>query len=584
MSDTRGTAGGVTTGDHVKWVRSGGKAVGVIKSVHTASTVPDTSPRVQGTVDDPACKVQVYSKTENGDYVPTKNHTAVKASHLTKIEPLPAPKGSAMGYPPAANGGPMPSIGFASGMRNRNGVEHRGEPVEIRDASEIRADGSTAFQFWARIVGYNREDTYGTEFRQGVFNDYLKSHPNRPTLLYGHGGGISGIGSVLGHRIDWREDATGCDILFGFDDFDAVPNAKQAWSQLMSGTFDSFSVGFIRRADQQTGDGGVTSIITADLPEVSIVIEPSNPGTGVLAMSGTRSTPADAAAGILVRYAEGQLDLPDAMVEMRDTLMHPNTTPPSPQVAKAASDIDAAIDSLVAYCNSDSVDPEQVKALASAAESLCDCLLDALGIDDPDDGDLEGRMAGYDDETRDAIMEWRGRYNADELKAMLAKGEAMANAKGDPSFPIADSGDLGNAIQAVGLGAKNGDAIRLYITKRATALGLEAKIPDTWGTDGSLKAEGRSGNPFAKDAVERPTSGKDAPISKGSKVTGSGVSGTGTVQGDPMMGKVMVKGDDGKTTECTVKSLSVVSADDAKRANDELEVRDALALLDEIGI
>lgn len=496
----------IKAGDFVKWAKSGGTAKGKVISVHSNSTVPHTNPRVQGTPEDPAVKVQVHEKAEEGGYHPTRKHVAVPSSALLRIDPLPPPKGSnpAMAFPPGANGGGVPAIGAASGMR-RAGTEHRATPIEVRDASVVQDDGTTLYQFWARVVGYDLEDTYGTDFRMGVFKSYLDSHPNRPTLCFGHGGSFAGIGAVLGHRVDWREDATGCDVLFAFDDFDAVPNAKQAWAQLMSGTFDSFSVGFIRREDSVAADGGVVSILQADLPEVSIVIEPSNPGTGLLAMSGQRSTPADAAASVLMRYAEGAIDLADAMVEMRDMLAHP-TLPDPPtgdDINQAAANVDACLDSVALYIGQDDADPAQTAALVTAAQAAADTLLGLLGVPDPDDLD----------------------------------GERSAR-----------------------------------------------------------RTEARAGNPFAKDAADKPTTGKDAPITKGAFVKGPGVSGIGTVTSDPMMGTVSVKGDDGKVVDdVKTKALSVVSADDkkaaddkakadAKRASDEIEARDALELVEGFGI
>lgn len=83
-------------------------------------------------------------------------------------------------------------------------------------------------------------------------------------------------------------------------------------------------------------------------------------------------------------------------------------------------------------------------------------------------------------------METRAKYTADELKNMVAKGHAIKNAKGDPSYPIADAEDLGKAIRAVGRGGSDHDAIRRHIIKRAKALGLSSEIPDDWSADGSI--------------------------------------------------------------------------------------------------
>ena len=79
------------------------------------------------------------------------------------------------------------------------------------------------------------------------------------------------------------------------------------------------------------------------------------------------------------------------------------------------------------------------------------------------------------------------KYNADQMKSMLAKGHAMKNASGEPSYPIADKADLAKAIKAVGRGKSSHDAIRRHIIKRARALGAMDMIPDNWKASGSNK-------------------------------------------------------------------------------------------------
>ena len=84
------------------------------------------------------------------------------------------------------------------------------------------------------------------------------------------------------------------------------------------------------------------------------------------------------------------------------------------------------------------------------------------------------------------------KYSAEQLRQMLARGQAMRNPSGDPSYPIADTEDLGNAIHAVGLGGAANNSIRRYIMGRAKAMGKTSMIPDTWQADGSLASPGRS--------------------------------------------------------------------------------------------
>ncbi len=124
----------------------------------------------------------------------------------------------------------------------------------------------------------------------------------------------------------------------------------------------------------------------------------------------------------------------------------------------------------------------------------------------PADGGVKGgwqnhMRSSYDDVLRvlqehengeviaDALLdlEIAAKYSAEQLRTMLKSGEAMANANGDPSYPIADEEDLGRAIRRVGSGGAEHDAIRRHIMKRARALNLADRVPDTWNPDGSLK-------------------------------------------------------------------------------------------------
>lgn len=79
------------------------------------------------------------------------------------------------------------------------------------------------------------------------------------------------------------------------------------------------------------------------------------------------------------------------------------------------------------------------------------------------------------------------KYSAKQLQQMMAKGQAMRNEKGDPSYPIADKDDLGNAIQAVGRGSTPSGQVKAYIVKRAKALGAEDTLPDDWKSGSGKK-------------------------------------------------------------------------------------------------
>lgn len=94
----------------------------------------------------------------------------------------------------------------------------------------------------------------------------------------------------------------------------------------------------------------------------------------------------------------------------------------------------------------------------------------------------EVTVDSYEDRLAVIEVEWRAKYNAEELKDAAAKGHAMP----DESYPVKDEDDLKKAIKAVGRGSADHDAIRKHIMARAKALKLSKLIPDNWNADGSL--------------------------------------------------------------------------------------------------
>lgn len=109
--------------------------------------------------------------------------------------------------------------------------------------------------------------------------------------------------------------------------------------------------------------------------------------------------------------------------------------------------------------------------------------------------------------TAAAVPAWRATELGDNTCLPCAEGEdgfAVTQAKRDKAeskghampggrYPIDTEADLDNAIRAVGrAGGKAGteqdrNQVRRHIIKQAKRLGLEAKIPDSWSPDGTLK-------------------------------------------------------------------------------------------------
>ena len=89
-------------------------------------------------------------------------------------------------------------------------------------------------------------------------------------------------------------------------------------------------------------------------------------------------------------------------------------------------------------------------------------------------------------------------YSMDARRDMAASGMAMP----DGSFPIANGGDLQNAIQSVGR-ASNYAAAKEHIVRRARALGMMDMLPEDWRNNATKGMGQWSGsifdlNPFVK--------------------------------------------------------------------------------------
>lgn len=97
---------------------------------------------------------------------------------------------------------------------------------------------------------------------------------------------------------------------------------------------------------------------------------------------------------------------------------------------------------------------------------------------------LDGKFVGLDEWTADEAEEIEAEaaeialkraYTEESRMEMAKKGTAMP----DGSYPIKDVADLRNAIQAYGR-AKDKNATKAHIIKRAMALGAEDLIPENW--------------------------------------------------------------------------------------------------------
>jgi hypothetical protein len=122
---------------------------------------------------------------------------------------------------------------------------------------------------------------------------------------------------------------------------------------------------------------------------------------------------------------------------------------------------------------------------------------------------LDGEILGYDkyepEESEDieaeaAEIALKRAFSEDKRTAMAEAGTAMS----DGSYPIASETDLRNAVQAFGR-AKDKEATKKHIMKRAKELGKENLIPANWvaGGEGMSKKDDESlDGDFMKSLVE----------------------------------------------------------------------------------
>lgn len=232
------------------------------------------------------------------------------------------------------------------------------EITEVRGAKAGEKPG-----FTARAVNYNVPDTYRTSWAPGVFKDALEQRSEMP-VVWNHDW-ADPVGFVTGYR----DSGGGLDIDVEFDDFEAVPRARQAHAQCKR---MQMSFAFVRDEEQEDPQHrGVMLQTRAGLQEFSLVINGSVPGTKVTSTRTAEATIApDAAAALLTRFAAGDIALADALVELRGaapvevrTATHeiralaPDGTPASGVDPVAIlSEVDAALVSLAESLDKGEVD------------------------------------------------------------------------------------------------------------------------------------------------------------------------------------------------------------------------------------
>lgn len=181
-----------------------------------------------------------------------------------------------------------------------------GKALEVRDG-----DANTPPQADIRILTYNVVDSYGTSWKPGVFTRSIEGgempavwahNPDRP------------IGVVK----DFRDNGEYLEGTLHYLDFEAVPDARMAHAAMKARAYPGISFAFERKADEEdTRNDGATLITDAEMVEVSPVLRASVPGSRPLAVRSDEQIPVSVAADLLVKFGRGDIDLSDALVELK---------------------------------------------------------------------------------------------------------------------------------------------------------------------------------------------------------------------------------------------------------------------------
>lgn len=170
-------------------------------------------------------------------------------------------------------------------------------------ATQVRAVGEQPGTFEAVVMNYGVVDDYDTIFDPGCFTESLNTR--LPRITWSHD-----WSDPLGRYVDFKDTPETLTLIGEFDDFAAVPRARQAWAQLMSGTIDQFSVGFSDVSTELVED--VVHFTKATLDEAALVLVGAVPNTKLVSVRSAgsglvREVPLETVIALAKKKSAGEL-------------------------------------------------------------------------------------------------------------------------------------------------------------------------------------------------------------------------------------------------------------------------------------
>lgn len=184
--------------------------------------------------------------------------------------------------------------------------------------AEVRVVDEGKRQFTAKVLTYNTIDDYGTIWKPGCFDESLSAR--MPRIAWAHR-----WDDPIGHytEVVKNSERDGLILLGQLSDFDAVPRARQAYSQMKDGTIDQFSVGFTRQKwsnvddDELRAAGAYEEMQKALLDEASPVLVGAVQGTALLGVRSGGKVPLDDVVELARRVKAGELSREEADVALQ---------------------------------------------------------------------------------------------------------------------------------------------------------------------------------------------------------------------------------------------------------------------------
>jgi HK97 family phage prohead protease len=313
-----------------------------------------------------------------------------------------------------------------------SGLQYRVAPEgSVRDMDDTKRQALVSFP-WEVL------DTYKTDFERSAFDAELAVR--LPTACWQH------IRSEpIGRAIEHQKTSKANELRVQFSDFDAVPRARQAFTQMRDGDIEDWSYGFDKAKSIKHPDGDPTHnrFMQARMAEISPVTVGSIPGATTL---GVRSDPGLSLAGVDVAGLRALRDdgtITDEELKQilglgGEGLVIPEHRDPEELAQLVRQALDAV----------DGAGPDEVEVALAEAGLLADELLESMGVQraaapPPPYGNVEYADPGYQADKKKrypldtkarviAALSYigqaknAGQYSADDLAKVKAKIEAAA--------------------------------------------------------------------------------------------------------------------------------------------------------------